>query len=239
MQNIDFLSKLPKSSSLFTALHFFLICGGFTLLLAIISGVKFTQYGLKHRELTKLRNEREVAVKELQTVALQSPIIYREKDLAKSVGDLSQHLSRRIAVYKALTKSELVQGFSTYLYALSQYVPGSVSLKNIYISQKDENIVLLGDAATPVSVSVMVKALKKDPLFKLHHFNEYEIQENKETVQFQLATKSFHYELEKDEEKTVDDEDSEESSGDEGTVEKVNDEKAKLPVMDVLEKLLK
>jgi len=238
MQNIDFLSKLPKKSSLFTAVHFLLICGGVTLLLAVITGVKFTQYGLKHRELTKLRSDRETATRALQTVALKSPILYREKDLAKSVSGLNQHLNRRVGVYKALTKSELVQGFSTYLYALSKYVPGSVSLKNIYISQKDENIVLLGDAATPVSVSVMVKALKKDNLFKLHHFNEYEIQENKETVRFQLATKAFQYELEKDEEKT-DDEDSDKNTDDEETGDKVNEGNAKPPVIDVLEKLLK
>ena len=204
MQQVNLLNNIPVKKEYYSSLHFFMVCLGVCLLLCLISFYKVIRYSITYAEYVDMKSKREQAMKSLEKVATQYPIISREKNLVKSVSELNKQLNKRVNVYKTLTKAELTTGFSSYLQALSTYVPSTVSLSHIYISQQDNNVVLMGKAIKGVTVSEMVQALYKDNRFKTSRFQEYDIREETDGVSFQVATKAFHYEFTKKEDENSD-----------------------------------
>ncbi len=234
MQQVNLLNNIPVKKEYYSSLHFFMVCLGVCLFLCLISFYKVIRYSITYAEYVEMKSKREQAMKSLEKVATQYPIISREKNLVKSVSELNKQLNKRVNVYKTLTKAELTTGFSSYLQALSSYVPSTVSLSHIYISQQAGNVVLMGKAMQGVTVSEMVKALYKDNRFKTSRFQEYDIREEPDGVSFQIATKNLHYEFTKKEEENVESSEKEEAK----TVSK-QDSDSSQQLKGLLEKFIK
>lgn len=200
MQRVNLLNNIPVKKEYYSSAHFFLVCGSFLLLLGLVSCYNLVRYTMTYSQYTNIKHKREQAMHSLEKVAVKYPTIAREKNLIQAVSSLNSELNKKNTIYKTITKLELTSGFSPYLQALALYVPSTVSLSHIYVSQRDSNIVLLGKALQGLTVSKMVQDLYKNKRFQSNRFQEYDIRELEDGVSFQIATKTFHYEIEKKEE---------------------------------------
>ncbi len=195
MQQVNFLKRIVVKKEPFNTSEFFLVCLGFFIILSLVSSYKFVRYLFQLSSYASLQQEEQVLHREINQLAIEHPIIAKERDLLSRVHQLNDQLIDRINVYKRLTKAELKTGFSSYLTILSQKVPSSVSLERIYISQEKNNIVLKGVAYKPNSVTEMVAALYAVPLFKVNPFQKYDIITAKNKVIFQIASNTYRYEV--------------------------------------------
>lgn len=191
-QNINLLLVLPQRSKWdLTAKRMLQIIAVWVVLLVLYSMFSVWLANKTENKLAALKTKKETMTKQLMELAVKNPPLAKDENLAREIKDLTTTVETKQKLIKTLSGFRSSSaGFSSYLEALSEYIPDNVWLKSINVGENGEAIALKGSALSSALVPQFVEALKKSPVFKDVRFGTFTVTTSEEgkKVNFILRT---------------------------------------------------
>ncbi|MCI0401403.1 MAG: PilN domain-containing protein [Gammaproteobacteria bacterium] len=177
----------------FTALAMAEICGMVIVGLAVMYGYAAWQvHGLK-KEVSKIEEQRNVALKKIDNLHEQFPGREKSKQLEDEIQELTQELMARTRIADILSGGALgnTNGFSDYLEALARRHVQGTWLTEVSISNGGQTIGIAGSTLVPDLVPMYLQRLSDEEVFKGLSFNVMQMQRASDTssqVDFTVRT---------------------------------------------------
>ncbi len=190
-QDVNLLAMLePPEIEVYLPLHTLkkiLIAWGVVLLLMLGLGI-WWMYSTKG-ELDKVTAKRDALSKQLEQLKAQEPKKVNS-DLQRRVAELTQNINSKNQLIKLLDKEDVdnVQGYSSYLKAMSEKIPKDVWVTEFIIG--DKGILIFGRATSSDLIAEFASQLHENKLFSKLRFKHLDIDRDTKTgqISFELAT---------------------------------------------------